>query len=198
MTVPNALHHDCPDCGERTVHEVLKGRMGKDQDVIEATLRCQECGKVSTVVIREPKTIKVPAIVSDMGQSRREEVELSEDEEILLEDEMAVGDLPVQVSAIEVDGRRVRRALAKEVQTLWVKRFDKVRVKVAINNVHKTASVDIEALPDEEFIIGDLLNVGREEVVIHYIKAKDGMVKRGSVAARDIVRIFAKSMRTTK
>ena len=198
MTVPNALHHDCQDCGERTVHEVLKGRMGKDQDVIEATLRCQECGKVSTVVIREPKSVKVFTIVSDMGQSRREEVELAEDEEVQMEDEMSVGDLPVQVSAIEVDGRRVRKASANEIQTLWVKRFDKIRVKVAINKVHKTISMDLEALPDEEFFIGDLMAVGRDQVVICYIKTKDGMARRGSVAARDIVRIYTKSARTTR
>lgn len=196
-SVPNALHLDCPDCEDRTVHEVLKGRMGKDQDVIEATVRCQECGKISSVVVREPKSQKVQVIISDMGQSRREEIELVEDEEVAVEDEIFVGDLPVIISAIEVGGRRVQHAFPGEISMLWVKRFDKVRVRVAINKVHKTISVDMEALPDEEFFVGDLMTVGREQVVITYIKTKDGMARRGSVPAREIVRIYAKAARTT-
>jgi uncharacterized Zn finger protein len=188
MTVPNALHNNCQNCGERTIHEVLKGRLSKDQDVMEATLRCNVCGTVSTVVVREPKPVIVPTIFSDMGQSRKEQIELSEEEEVHMEDEMFV-------TGIEVKGRRVMAATADEIDTLWVKRFDKVRVKVAINKVHKTLSVDMDALPDEEFIIGDLMQVGREQVVIHYIMTKEGMAKRGSVPAREIVRIYTKAVR---
>jgi uncharacterized Zn finger protein len=198
MTVPNALHNDCQNCGERTIHEVLKGRLSKGQDVMEATLRCNVCGTVSNVVVREPKPVMVSTIYSDMGQSRREQIELAEDEEVQMEDEMFVGDMPVQVTGIEVEGRRVMRAHANEIGTLWVKRFDKVRVKVAINKVHKTLSVDMDALPDEEFIIGDLMQVGREEVVIHYIMTKEGMAKRGSVPAREIVRIYTKAVKSSR
>jgi uncharacterized Zn finger protein len=194
-SVPNALHLECPDCGDRTVHEVLRGRMGKDQDVIDATVRCQECGKISSVVVREPKGVKVAVIVSDLGESRREELELDEEEMVSVEDEMFVGDLPVIVSSIEVGGRRVKRALPGEITTLWVKRFDKVRVKIAINKVQRTNSVDMDFLPDEEFIVGDMMTVGREEVVITSIKTKDGMARRGAVPAREIVRIFTKAAR---
>lgn len=194
-SVPNALHLECPDCGDRTVHEVLKGRMGKDQDVIEATVRCQECGKVSAVVVREPKARKVQVVVSDMGQSRREEIEVDEDEKISVEDEMFVGDLPVIVSSIEVGGRRVTHAMPADITMLWVKRFDKVRVRVAINKVQRTIAVDMDALPDEEFTVGDLMTVGRENVVITCIKTKDGMARRGTVPARDIVRLYVKAAR---
>lgn len=194
-SVPNALHLECPDCDDRTVHEVLKGRMGKDQDVIEATVRCEDCGKISNVVVREPKARKVNVILSDRGESRREEIELDEEEMVNVEDEMFVGELPVIVSSIEVGGRRVKRALPAEITTLWVKRFDKVRVKVAINKVQKTSSIDLSVLPDEEFIIGDLMNIGREEVVITAIKTTEGMARRGCVPARDIVRIYTKAAR---
>ncbi|HSV41798.1 MAG TPA: HVO_0476 family zinc finger protein [Methanomassiliicoccales archaeon] len=197
MTVPNALHLDCQSCEGKTVHEVLRGRLSKGQDVIEATVRCQECGTVSNVVVREPKTVTLQVILSDMGASKRESIELNEDDEVAIEDELFVGDLPVMVTGIEVDGRRLVHAPASKIQCLWVKRFDKVRVKVSINKVHKTLSVDMEALPEEEFFIGDMMNVGREQVVIHYIKTKDGMVKRGSVLARDIVRIYTKAARIT-
>ena len=34
--VPETLYYDCPDCDDETVHEVLRGRMGKAS--LEATL----------------------------------------------------------------------------------------------------------------------------------------------------------------
>ena len=34
MNVPNAIHVECPDCGEETLHEVLKGKLGKDGDTL--------------------------------------------------------------------------------------------------------------------------------------------------------------------
>ena len=89
------------------------------------------------------------------------------------------------------------RALAKDVTAIWAKRFDKVHVKVSINDVHKTIPAEVDALPEEEFFIGDLMTIGRYDVVITQIKTRDAMARRGAVMARDIVRIYAKRARTT-
>jgi uncharacterized Zn finger protein len=197
MSIPNAIYVECPDCGEETLHEVLKGRLGKDGDTLEGTLRCQECGRVHTAVVREAKTIKVPVIVSDQGESRKAELELPEDEIIMLEDELLLEELPIIVSSLEKNGGRVKKALVKDITTIWAKRFDRVHVKISINDVHKTIPTEIVVLPEEEFFIGDLMTVGRHNVVITQIKTKDVMARRGSVLARDIVRIYAKKARTT-
>jgi len=195
--VPNAIYVECPDCGEETLHEVLKGRLGKDGSTLEATLRCQECGRVHPAVVREGRTIRVPVIVSDRKESRRAEVELPEDEELQVEDELQLDDLPIIISSLEREGARVSRALAKDVTAIWAKRFDKVHVKVSINDVHKTIPAEVDALPEEEFFIGDLMTIGRYDVVITQIKTRDAMARRGAVMARDIVRIYAKRARTT-
>ncbi|HOO04479.1 MAG TPA: HVO_0476 family zinc finger protein, partial [Methanomassiliicoccales archaeon] len=102
--VPNAIYVECPDCGEETLHEVLKGRLGKDGSTLEGTLRCQECGRVHPAVVREGRTIKVPVIVSDRRESRRAEVELPEDEELQVEDELQLDDLPIIISSLEREG----------------------------------------------------------------------------------------------
>jgi uncharacterized Zn finger protein len=195
--VPNAIYVECPDCGEETLHEVLKGRLGKDGSTLEATLRCQECGRVHPAVVREGRTIRVPVIVSDRKESRRAEVELPEDEELRVEDELQLDDLPIIISSLEREGARVSRALAKDVTAIWAKRFDKVHVRVSINDVHKTIPAEVDALPEEEFFIGDLMTIGRYDVVITQIKTRDAMARRGAVMARDIVRIYAKRARTT-
>ena len=65
MNIPNALNLECPDCGEKTVHEVLRGKISKEGDVLETTVKCQQCGKVYTTVVREPKAVMVPIIVTE-------------------------------------------------------------------------------------------------------------------------------------
>jgi len=197
MAIPNSLYLDCPNCGEKQLHEVLRGRLAKNQDVLEATVKCQNCGHVHTAVVREPKSITVPIVVSEMGQSKRFDFEFGEEEEVSLDDELFVGDANVIVTAIEKGERRVDSAKASEIKTIWGKRFDKVRVKISVNKNQKTLAAELFALPEEEFYVGDTFTVGKDEVVIHSIKVNEGMVREGGVAARDIVRVYAKVMRAT-
>jgi len=197
MAIPNSLYLNCPNCGEKRLHEVLRGRIGRGGDVLETTVKCQECAHVHTTVVREPKSVKVPIIVSELGQSKRFEFEFGEDEMVSVDDELFVEDANVVITSIEKDGARVGEATAREISTIWGKRFDKVRVKISVNKTSKTLAAEIFALPDEEFYVGDTFTVGKDDVVIHYIKTKEGMVRNGGVPARDIVRIYTKCMRAT-
>ena len=197
MAVPNSLYLDCPSCGEKTLHEVLKGRLSKNRDVLETTVRCQDCGHVHNAVVREPKPVKVPIVVSDMGISKRSEFEFAEDELVVVDEELFVGDANVIITAIEKGDKRVQQAPANEITSIWAKRFDKVRVKISVNKTSKTLAAEVFALPEEEFFVGDTMTIGRDEVVIHNIKTIEGTVREGGVPARDIVRIYAKSMRRT-
>ena len=197
MTIPNALYLDCPSCGENAVHEVLRGKMGKKQDTLEATVKCQECGHTYTTVVREPESLKIPIIVSDRSESHREEIELMEDEILSVGDEIFLGESQLLVTAIESKGKRVENCEPANIDTIWAKKFDHVIVKISIHKHTQTIPAELEALPDEEFYVGDLMTIGTEKVAIHSIKTASGMVRRGSAEARDIVRIYAKAVRTT-
>lgn len=197
MTIPNALYLDCPSCGENAVHEVLRGKMGKKQDTLEATVKCQECGHTYTTVVREPESIKIPIIVSDRSKSHKEEIELIEDEILSVGDEIFLGESQLLVTAIESKGKRVENCEPADIDTIWAKKFDRVIVKISINKHTQTIPAELEALPDEEFYVGDLMTIGTEKVAIHSIKTESGTVRRGSVEARNIVRIYAKAVRTT-
>ena len=197
MAIPNSLYLDCPSCGEKTLHEVLKGQISKGGDVLETTVKCQECQHVHSAVVREPKSTKVAIILSDMGATKKTEFEFGEDELVVVGDELFIGDTNVVITAIEKGERRVPEAVAKEIKTIWAKKFDKVRVRISVNKTSKTLAAELTALPDEEFFVGDILNIGRDSVVIHYIKTRESMVRQGGVPARDIVRIYAKSARIT-
>ncbi|MEM0449034.1 MAG: HVO_0476 family zinc finger protein [Methanomassiliicoccales archaeon] len=197
MSIPNSLYLDCPSCGEKRLHEVLRGRLSRGGDVMETTVRCQECNHVHVTVVREPSSVKLPLLLSDMGETRKLDSEFAEDELVSVGDELFVGEYNVVITAIEKEEGRAAQALAKEIKAIWAKRYDRVRVKVSVNKTSRTLAAELTALPEEEFYVGDLLAIGRDNVVIHGIKTKEGMVRQGGVAARDIVRIYAKSARTT-
>jgi uncharacterized Zn finger protein len=197
MTIPNAIYAECPFCQERTLHEVLKGRLGKKRTTMESTVRCLECGQTHSAVIREGRPVQLAVIVSDQGQSRKEMIEASPDEVFAVDEEFFVNDTYVVVTSIEREGRRVNQAPADGIDTIWVKRYDKIKLKVSLNKGHKTVPSEFFALPDEEFFVGDIIPAGRSQAVIHQMKTNRGMVREGGVEAREIVRIYAKAMRVT-
>ncbi|MFP4545304.1 MAG: HVO_0476 family zinc finger protein [Methanomassiliicoccales archaeon] len=197
MTVPNALYVECPSCGERTLHEVLKGRLGRKQTTMEATVQCQECGHTHSTVLREEPPKQVPVVISDQGRSRKTQVEMEPEEVLAVDDELFVGDEHVMVTSIESGDGRVEEAPVEEIDTLWTKRYDRIKVKVSVNKGHKTVPSEVSAMPDEEFFVGDILSLGKEQAVIHQLKTRRGKVREGSARARNIVRIYAKAMRVT-
>ncbi len=198
MTVPSSIIVECPVCKRETLHEVLHGKIGgKTQLVLESTARCKECNQVHPVVLKVDKPLSVPIIVSWLTESRRSAISLGPDEAVSVDDEIMCGDEPVKITSIESNGARVRRAKARNIQTIWAKRFDKVRVPFSISQHGRSFSEHVLAVPDEEFFVGDIMKVGKHEVVVHAIKIADRSLKDGGALARDIVRVYANVVRRT-
>jgi len=198
MTIPSSLMVECPICREETLHEVLHGKLGgKAQAVFESTVKCKECGQVHSIVLKVEKPIEVPIVVSWLKESRKASIVVGPDDALSVEDEIMCGDEPVQITSIESHGARVRRARARNIQTVWARKFDKVRVPFSISQRAKSVSEYVLAVPDEEFFVGDVLKVGKHEVVIHSIKIEDRSLRTGGALARDIVRVYATVVRRT-
>jgi uncharacterized Zn finger protein len=195
--VPSGATLECPKCGE-TMHRILKGRVsGKKGETLECVVKCSDCGEVRKVTIKREKPVAVKVIVSDDDKSKRTEMELLPGEEMIVGDKMILDGQEVEVSSIESEGRRVDVALAKEIDTLWTKKADKVKVKFSISKGPRTLSKELLALPDEEFYVGDMVELGRMKVVIHKMKCRDGMVREGSAQASTILRVYAKGIKET-
>ena len=190
--VPDSIYYECPDCDDDTVHEVLRGRMGKAS--LEATIRCTECGRTSSVTIQLPKLIKTQIVISDGPVSERSETELEETDRISLGDEFLLEDgRRLRVCSIELEGdRRVKKAVAGEVTMLWCQQFDDLSIKVTVNNDRVSYSRRIHAEPDDEFTIGNRLELEDMDCFIHAIKTRDKLLHHGTVEARDVVRIYGK------
>jgi uncharacterized Zn finger protein len=198
MTIPSSVMVECPVCRIETLHEVLHGKLGgKAQAVFESTVRCKECGQVHPIVLKVEKPIEVPIVVSWLKESKKSSIVVGPEDALSVEDEIMCGDEPVQITSIESHGARVRRAKARNIQTVWARRFDKIRVPFSISQRARSISDHVLAVPDEEFFVGDVLKVGKHEVVIHSIKIEDKSLRTGGARARDIVRVYATVVRRT-
>lgn len=197
MPVPGALYLDCETCADITLHEVVHGKVSGKK--LQLQVRCRECGTKSEQVREEVATSKVPVVVSEGERSHRTTVEIESDDVLLVGDELLVDGVPVQVRGIEVGtDKRVDSSPVKDIKTLWTVRFDKVIVKFSINMGHRTKAGSQVASPDEEFTVGEMVEVKGVTAVIHRIKTWDRTLQHGSAEARDIRRIYGKAVRRSR
>ena len=190
--MPDTIYNECPDCGDVTEHKILKAKMGNFN--VNGTFQCKECGRVFSGVIRLPKEFEVKVLLSDGDLTETTQTMLREDEIVAVGDEFDLDDgRHVQITYIELpDGSRKKKVPATEVKALWVKAFGVLLVKVSVNDYKKTYPMLCEAEPDDEFTVGMFMHFDLWDCVIHAIKTKDRLLRKGTAEARDIVRIYAK------
>jgi uncharacterized Zn finger protein len=196
MAAPSALVLVCEECGEEGPHRVLSGRLaGKDALVFQGTVKCGACGAVRSVTMREDRPVSIPIIVSMGKESERSAIEFGPNELVTVGDRVELAGHRLEVTAIEVGERRVPMAKAESIRTLWAKQMDRVRVPVSVNKGNRTVSVAIEAVPEEEFEVGDIVDLGKERALIHRIVVEGKTLHRGSARAEEIVRMYGKVVR---
>ncbi|MCL1978618.1 MAG: hypothetical protein FWG60_00440 [Methanomassiliicoccaceae archaeon] len=186
------LYIQCPNCDDLTEHDILKGRVGKDN--VTGTFRCSECGRVFSDTVKIPELLKVKVLFSEGSVTATTDTELESNEVLTVGDEFYLEDgRRVCITHIETeDGRKGNRFQADRIKALWVKQFDILSVKVSVNDGQRTYSVRTDADPDDEFLIGTILSFDDFDALIHAIKTKDRLLKNGSAEARDITRIYGK------
>ena len=191
------MNAECPECGQETLHRTLKGRMaGKRR--LEMVLKCSRCGNVRTEVLEAARHVDVKLILSRGEESERTTARLPADWELAVGDEFMHGDENLLVTGIDVSGRKSRAAKVGDIQTLWAKNFDRVRVKIAVNRHGRTSSTEILADPDDEFCVGEEIEIDDIPLAIHSIKVRERILRRGSATARDIVRVYCADTRPAR
>ena len=89
----------------------------------------------------------------------------------------------------------MEQSLASDIDTIWAKRGDKVWVSFSVNMGNRTVARRVLAAPDEEFVVGDIVDLGRDRVVVHRIRIAHRTLREGSVPAEDIVRAYGRVVR---
>jgi uncharacterized Zn finger protein len=195
MEAPSSITYLCPECGAETIHRVLKGKMWKGKEVrVEATAKCSECGLVHNINITEEAPISIATVVSWKGGSEKIRIDLLPSDEVCVGDEIQ-HDTNLLVTAIDIGLKRVPAAKARDITTIWTKKFDTVEVNFSIARGSRTVSAAVDAHPDEEFEVGQITDVGGRRIVIHRIKTCESLLYNGVALARDIVRIYGRIVR---
>jgi uncharacterized Zn finger protein len=196
MDLPSALYTGCPSCGEETLHRVVKGKISEKKGfIIDAVVKCSQCGHTHASVIKAEKNLTIPVIVSELESSIKKEIELSENDTVSVGDEFLLDKGRIKIASIETKKGRVNSSQAKDVITLWAKTFDRLRLKISINKGSRTFTRTVWAVPDEEFFVGDVMRIKGDNIVIHRIKTQHKILKQGSAEARNIVRLYGKIAR---
>ena len=167
---------NCPECKDETEHEVI----AESRDLL---VRCTSCGHHQRLPKeREPQALMIKTIVSKEGTSRVCGIEFAEDDECSVDDHLVAecGDdaFGVEITAIESGEKRVQRAKASEITTLWSRTIEQVVVKISIHDGRKTIPVYMECDGETPFIVNEMYVVSGKRFKISHLKLRDGPLMR--------------------
>jgi uncharacterized Zn finger protein len=169
---------NCPVCGDETEHEVVS-------DGRNLLVRCTVCGghqRMAKEKEQEEQPLAVKAIVSREGQSIVCSIELAANDQCHVGDHLVAecGEeaFGVEVTAIESGEKRVQRAKAPAIDTLWTRAIEQVIVKISIHDGRKTIPLYMECDGELPFVVGEVIAVDKKRVRISHIKLRDGPLMR--------------------
>ncbi len=179
----------CSDCEDETPHEIIKrSSKGVGEDFL---VRCLECRKVHTVMIRPPKLVIVSTTLSDGKESRSVGIESDEDEEISVGDVFEHEGIYWRVTRIDnAESRPEESLIASMIQSMWATRSDKTVVGVTMTDGELSESSRIECEPDRVFSCGSIMMVEDSRWRIRAIHTGRGRTLTGSRYAHEIRRIY--------
>lgn len=151
------------------------------------TAQCDDCGEVFTFV-RE-KDIVVSLVVSRHDKSHKSKISMPGDRELVQGELLDLDGEDVEVHSLEVGDRRLKKALARDVSTIWAisVSFPNV-IGVSVHHPSRTNSYKVTVDREALFGIGDVLQVGAETLEVDTIMTSHG--KRKSAYGDEIKRLY--------
>jgi len=187
----------CPTCNKVTEHEIIKIRGKK---VKEGIAQCKVCNTIHDFRMDEskPPYVEVKTIISDVDKSWTEKIKLERTRVLRVGEEFWVNGkkLRLKITAIDCkDGLRRRAAKAEDIDTLWTIRYDRIRVKFSVHRGPLTSSHIVWMVPEEYIEIGDVYKFGDLYGVVTKIKTEKGVINKGRVQAKDVVRVYCRALK---
>ena len=183
----------CTTCKEETEQEVLS----ESRDLI---IRCTVCGLTSRRPLPpEPEPVYVKAIVSREGESFVAKAELMKGEVVEVGDYIVAerddGEgAGVEIMSLEVGDKRVQKAVAEEINTIWSRAIDEVIVRISVHDGYKTIPMYVACEGDDRFTIDEIVSIDRVRARIDHICLRNGMIQRRKgkyEVANRIKRVYA-------
>lgn len=188
---------NCPICGSKDA-EILnsKQKSSKKKVIEEYLLKCESCGHVykNTVLFKKPRAYRL--IISQQDESIKTTIDL------LPNDELKKGDIllsdigQVEVTSIEVDDKRVNKAVLEDVNTIWASSVEiPVRIGFSVDLHGKVDSYKVDLDRDFEIAPGDIVRIDKHIVKVHVIKTQERKLTSGFAKAGIIKRVYSKPVK---
>lgn len=188
---------ECPICGSDDV-EILnsKQKSTKKKFTEELLLRCNDCQHVfrDTFSAKKPKPYRI--IISEQDQSIKSTIDLSPS------DELEVGDVliselgQVEVTSIETNVIRVKKALIEDIKTIWASSVEiPARIGFSVDLHGKVDSYKLDLDRDFEIATEDIVKIDNRIVKIHVIKTNERKTTSGFAKASVIKRVYSKPIK---
>ncbi len=180
---------DCPGCGYPCGHEVLRERkVGTGTDFL---LKCDECEKVHSIQVREPRPITVPFLLSEGAHTVVANIEIDEDEIIQLGDIFEHADASWEINRIETRTGNSRKKLnAEKIGRANAVRSDIVMVRLTLTRGEQSDSDSIFVERDTIFRASTIMEHAGERWRIRAIHTGAGRTMTGRVVAHEIKRVY--------
>lgn len=179
----------CSECDDYMEHEILKERkVGTGRDLL---LKCKTCASITSLQIREPKSVSVPFILTDGPNSTRVELEIDEDEEFVIGDVFEEGEMLWSINQIiDQEGRKKKQIIAPEASVISALRTDMVRVKITATRGEHSDSSSMLVDYGTKFTADTKIDYQGDVWRIRAIHTGAGRTLKGTVEAQDIKRIY--------
>ncbi|MDP7079135.1 MAG: HVO_0476 family zinc finger protein [Candidatus Undinarchaeales archaeon] len=177
---------ECDECGGEGILIKERGR--------EKHFKCAECGTFFIEV--EDKAVEITAVLSHQEESERRRISVPGDAELAVGDDMLLDDVICRITKVEVGVRSVPRAMPRDVECVWLIDRSYVRLRLAIRTGKgKTQSILMEARPETEFTVGQVLEFEKADLRITGIRADGRTLRRGTALADEITTIYCSTVR---
>ena len=187
----------CPICGSDDI-EILnsKKKESKKKFTEEYLLKCFDCGHVFKDVVSAKKPKNYRLIISEQNKSHKTTIELSPSDELKVGD-ILLSDLgQVEVSSIEVNDTRVKKALVEDIETIWATSIEiPARIGFSVDLHGEVDSYKLDLERDFEIAPGDVVKIENRIVKVHVIKTNDRKLTSGFAKAGVIKRVYSKPVK---
>jgi uncharacterized Zn finger protein len=178
----------CPTCGEDTDHALIKSGQ-------ENLVRCEICGTVQSVQKERERLVSLRVIVNKDRKSQSYFIKIPAQDTLRVGDELLVDDatqdvVMTEITSLETD-RRVERAVAGTVKTVWARATDEVPLKFSVYRNGISHPHKIMVAGDEVVEVGETREV--DGFRFHVVKIKlraEGFAD--TAEAKDIVRVWGR------
>ncbi|MCQ2972272.1 MAG: hypothetical protein MJ209_03160 [archaeon] len=191
---------ECPVCGSDEI-EIVNSKFKTTKKVIqeELILKCEECGHVFRDVVSQKKPRPFRLIISEQDKSIKTSIDLPPNEELLVGDVLLSDYGQVEVTSLEVDGNRVKKAIIQDINTIWAASIEiPARIGVSVDLHGKVDSYKVDLDRDFKISVNDLIKIDKYIIRVHIIKTNERKTDSGYARAGVIKRVYGKPSKMRK